>query len=113
MIMVALCFIVDAWQLTAISVLRGMKVVIAPTISTVIGYWLIGLPAAWLLMKLMGVKGVWAGFAVGLAATGLMLVILLFKSLTRFENQIRKQNDEDAHNHSKSANVATKTLTVL
>ncbi|MEH6532783.1 MAG: MATE family efflux transporter [Photobacterium frigidiphilum] len=113
MIMVALCFIVDAWQLTAISVLRGMKVVIAPTISTVIGYWLIGLPAAWLLMKLMGVKGVWAGFAVGLAATGLMLVILLFKSLTRFEQQIKQQNDEDTHNLNKNDNVTPQTITVL
>ncbi len=61
MIMVALCFVVDAWQLAAISILRGMKVVIGPTISTVIGYWLIGLPAAWLLMKQMGLEGVWAG----------------------------------------------------
>ncbi len=94
MIMVALCFVVDAWQLAAISILRGMKVVIGPTISTVIGYWLIGLPAAWLLMKQMGLEGVWAGLGVGLAATGIMLVMLLFRHLAHFEHLVR--NEEGA-----------------
>ncbi|MGF1759982.1 MATE family efflux transporter [Photobacterium sagamiensis] len=88
MIMVAMCFVVDAWQLTAISVLRGMKVVIGPTISTVVGYWLVGLPAAWLLMKLMGLEGVWAGMGIGLAATGVMLVLLLFKHIAKFERDV-------------------------
>lgn len=95
MIMVALCFVVDAWQLAAISILRGMKVVIGPTISTVIGYWFIGLPAAWLLMKQMGLEGVWAGLGIGLAATGIMLVILLFRHLTHFERLVRKE--QQAH----------------
>lgn len=94
MVMVAMCFVVDAWQLSAISILRGMKVVIAPTVSTVIGYWLIGLPAAWLLMNRMGLEGVWAGLGLGLAATGIMLVILLFRHLARFERQVEKGRDK-------------------
>ncbi|MCW8329432.1 MATE family efflux transporter [Photobacterium sp. SDRW27] len=96
MIMVAMCFVVDAWQLAAISILRGMKVVVAPTISTVIGYWVIGLPAAWILMKLMGLEGVWAGLGIGLAATGVMLVILLFRSLAHFDRSVEKSRDEPA-----------------
>ncbi|WP_299013225.1 MATE family efflux transporter [uncultured Photobacterium sp.] len=94
MIIVAMCFVVDAWQLAAISILRGMKVVIAPTLSTVIGYWLIGLPSAWVLMKLMGLKGVWAGLGIGLAATGVMLVILLFRHLAKLKNQFAEQTNQ-------------------
>ncbi|PSW20252.1 MATE family efflux transporter [Photobacterium sanctipauli] len=91
MIMVAMCFVVDAWQLAAISILRGMKVVVAPTISTAIGYWLVGLPSAWLLMKLMGLEGVWAGLGIGLAVTGIMLVIILMRHLKKLEN-IEQEN---------------------
>ena len=96
MIMVALCFVVDAWQLTAISILRGMKVVIAPTVSTVIGYWLIGLPVAWLLTGRMGLEGIWGGLGIGLASTGIMLVLLLFRCLARFERQVEKVNGKAA-----------------
>lgn len=93
MIMVSLCFVVDAWQLAAISILRGMKVVIAPTIMTVIGYWVVGLPAAWFLMDSMGLEGIWAGVALGLAATGILLMVILYKSVTDFQ---RKAEDLDA-----------------
>ncbi|MGF1701194.1 MATE family efflux transporter [Photobacterium makurazakiensis] len=96
MIMVAMCFVVDAWQLAAISILRGMKVVVAPTISTVIGYWLIGFPSAWLLMKFMGLEGVWAGLAIGLAATGVMLVIILMRHLKKLEQVEAPSVDEEA-----------------
>ncbi|MGR5126129.1 MATE family efflux transporter [Photobacterium swingsii] len=94
MIMVALCFVVDAWQLAAISILRGMKVVIAPTVVTVIGYWLVGLPAAWFLMDTMGLEGIWAGVALGLAATGILLMAILYKSVTDFQ---RKAEGVEAH----------------
>ena len=91
MIMVALCFVVDAWQLSAISILRGMKVVVGPTISTVIGYWFVGLPAAYLLMKWAGLEGIWGGLAIGLAATGVMLVVLLFKNLSAFDKSVAEK----------------------
>ncbi|UXI04129.1 MATE family efflux transporter [Photobacterium sp. TY1-4] len=97
MIMVALCFVVDGWQLAAISILRGMKVVKAPTVSTVIGYWLIGLPAAWYLMKGMGLEGIWAGLGIGLAATGVMLVSLLFRHLNHFERLVQQSHARSAH----------------
>ncbi|GAL03009.1 multidrug and toxin extrusion (MATE) family efflux pump YdhE/NorM homolog [Photobacterium aphoticum] len=85
MIMVAMCFVVDAWQLAAISILRGMKVVKAPTITTAIGYWLIGLPSAWFLMHSMGLRGIWAGLGIGLGATGLMLLVILIRELRKLE----------------------------
>ncbi|CAH0536265.1 MATE family efflux transporter [Vibrio marisflavi] len=74
---VALCFVVDGWQLLAINLLRGMKIVNRPTISTAVGYWLFGLPSAWYLMSHIGLAGIWAGIGVGLAVTGVLLLIQL------------------------------------
>lgn len=78
---VALCFVVDAWQLLAINLLRGMKIVILPTIMTAIGYWIFGLPAAWLLMSHYELAGIWGGILVGLAATGVLLLAQLVYEL--------------------------------
>ncbi|WED23799.1 MATE family efflux transporter [Vibrio sp. JC009] len=74
---VALCFVVDAWQLLAINLLRGMKIVTGPTVMTAIGYWLFGLPAAWLLMQQYGLGGIWGGIGVGLGVTGILLLAQL------------------------------------
>ncbi|OEF08404.1 MATE family efflux transporter [Vibrio genomosp. F10] len=80
---VALSFIVDAWQLLAINLLRGMKIVIAPTFITAIGYWLFGLPAAWWLMKRFELGGIWAGIGIGLAVTGGLLLWALIRELKK------------------------------
>ncbi|GAD88229.1 hypothetical protein VHA01S_004_00040 [Vibrio halioticoli NBRC 102217] len=74
---VALCFVVDAWQLLAINLLRGMKIVVVPTIITAIGYWVFGLPAAWFLMKSYGLAGIWGGIGIGLGVTGILLLLVL------------------------------------
>ncbi|KGY12698.1 multidrug transporter MatE [Vibrio tubiashii] len=87
---VALSFIVDAWQLLAINLLRGMKIVMGPTIMTAIGYWVFGLPAAWLLMPEFGLAGIWGGIGIGLGVTGVLLLVQLL-------NAIRKQRDSDSY----------------
>ncbi|CAH0526233.1 MATE family efflux transporter [Vibrio hippocampi] len=86
---VALCFVVDAWQLLALNLLRGMKIVLSPTLMTGIGYWIFGLPAAWLLMQQYGLAGIWAGIGVGLGVTGILLLIQLIHTLnqTTFTDQ--------------------------
>ncbi|MGD8109272.1 MATE family efflux transporter [Vibrio sp. TRT 17S01] len=78
---VALSFIVDAWQLLAINLLRGMKIVVGPTVITAIGYWGSGLPAAWWFMERHELAGIWGGIGVGLAATGVLLLIMLVQRL--------------------------------
>lgn len=78
---VAVSFIVDAWQLLAINLLRGMKIVAIPTLLTAIGYWVVGLPAAWWLADKYGLGGIWAGIGIGLAATGVLLLALLMKAI--------------------------------
>lgn len=108
MIMVAACFVVDAWQLSAISILRGMKVVKAPTVTTAIGYWLIGLPSAWVLMNLFGLEGVWGGLAVGLAATGLMLLFILLRELRKLEGRHVQSHEALSNEELSNKNLSTK-----
>ncbi|UUM29568.1 MATE family efflux transporter [Vibrio japonicus] len=80
---VALSFIVDAWQLLAINLLRGMRIVVAPTIMTAIGYWAFGLPASWLLMDAFGLAGIWGGIGIGLGVTGILLLVQLLLSIKK------------------------------
>ena len=82
---VALSFLVDAWQLLAINLLRGMKIVLSPTIITFVGYWLFGLPAAWLLIKPYQLTGIWAGIGIGLAVTGILLLVQLLLAIRKKE----------------------------
>ncbi|WP_394252097.1 MATE family efflux transporter [Vibrio profundi] len=82
---VALCFIVDAWQLLAINLLRGMKIVSMPTVMTAVGYWMFGLPAAWYLMPEFQLAGIWGGIGVGLGVTGILLLIHLMVVINKHE----------------------------
>ncbi|NOH81637.1 MATE family efflux transporter [Vibrio sp. RE86] len=80
---VALSFIVDAWQLLAINLLRGMKIVMGPTIMTAIGYWAFGLPAAWYLMPKFELAGIWGGIGIGLGVTGVLLLAQLLVAINK------------------------------
>ncbi len=85
---VALCFIVDAWQLLAINLLRGMKIVSMPTVMTAIGYWLFGLPAAWYLMLEYQLAGIWGGIGIGLGVTGILLLVNLMFVIRRTDRNV-------------------------
>ncbi|MGL6260266.1 MATE family efflux transporter [Vibrio sp. WXL210] len=84
---VAISFVVDAWQLLAINLLRGMTIVKGPTLITAIGYWGFGIPSAWLLTRDYGLTGIWAGIGIGLAATGIFLVVMLYQRLVKDSRQ--------------------------
>ncbi|MBV0892457.1 MATE family efflux transporter [Paracoccus sp. Z118] len=76
MIYAAAFQVVDALQAVALGLLRGVQDTRVPMVLAVISYWLIGLPAAWLLAFPLGMgpPGLWAGLVVGLtAAAGLLL----------------------------------------
>lgn len=83
---VALSFIVDAWQLLAINLLRGMKIVVGPTVVTAVGYWLFGLPAAWLLLPDFSLGGIWGGIGIGLGVTGVLLLVQLLLAIKKQRN---------------------------
>lgn len=84
---VALCFVVDGWQLLTMNLLRGMKIVNRPMLITAIGYWGFGISSAWLLMSHYQLAGVWGGVAIGLAATGILLISLLVFRFKQIEGQ--------------------------
>lgn len=91
LMMVAAAFqIVDAVQVVALGLLRGVKDTTAPMIIAVIAYWGLGMPGGyWLGFHAgFGAQGVWMGLVIGLGVAGFLL-------LWRFvviERQIRARN---------------------
>jgi len=66
----------DGVQAVAFGVLRGAGDMRVPAIANIVGYWVVGLPAGWLLAFVAGwgARGVWSGLVIGLAAVaGLLL----------------------------------------
>lgn len=65
----------DGVQAVALGVLRGLTDVKIPTVITFVSYWILGLPAGYLLAFhfSLGVNGVWIGFIVGLTASAVLL----------------------------------------
>ena len=85
--MAALFSTVDAAQVMALGVLRGMQDTSIPMAMAVFSYWIVGLPAAYLLCFTLnwGGVGLWAGLAMGLAcaATGLIgRFLILYRNIT-------------------------------
>jgi MATE family multidrug resistance protein len=81
----------DASQNIGIGVLRGVGDVTSALKLSVVGYWFIGLPCAWLLsIKAgLGIHGVWYGLMLGLSITAISQVIV-------FEKRIVALNDSAA-----------------
>ncbi|MFK9090641.1 MATE family efflux transporter [Bacillus salipaludis] len=69
----------DAIQATAQAALRGYKDVNLAFIMTLIAYWLICLPAGYLLAHFtsLGARGYWIGLTIGLLAAGIALSLRL------------------------------------
>jgi MATE family multidrug resistance protein len=65
----------DGGQVLAAGALRGLTDVKVPTAITFIAYWLLALPAGYLMAfhTRLGPTGVWAGLAAGLACAALLL----------------------------------------
>ncbi|MEM6665800.1 MAG: MATE family efflux transporter, partial [Pseudomonadota bacterium] len=68
--------IVDGLQVSAAAALRGISDTKIPAIVAITGYWLVGVPASYLLGFPAGLGGVgiWLGLAFGLAFVGIVLV---------------------------------------
>jgi MATE family multidrug resistance protein len=66
----------DCAQNIGIGLLRGLDDTASGFRITLVGYWLIGLPLAWLMGKATGhdTVGVWIGLLIGLAATATLLL---------------------------------------
>ena len=66
----------DGVQAVAFGVLRGAGDTRLPAVANIVGYWIVGLPAGWLLAFVAGwgPRGVWSGLAIGLAAVAALLL---------------------------------------
>ncbi|MFZ4863900.1 MATE family efflux transporter [Sphingobacterium sp. Mn56C] len=65
----------DGTQVVGLGVLRGLNDVNIPTIITFIAYWIIGIPAAYIMgiEWNWGVQGVWYGLTLGLLSSSILL----------------------------------------
>jgi MATE family multidrug resistance protein len=65
----------DSLQAIGAGLCRGIKDVKVPSVMVTVAYWIIGIPAGYLLaFKLhMGASGIWWGFVVGLSMAALLL----------------------------------------
>jgi MATE family multidrug resistance protein len=79
----------DGLQAVTIGILRGIGDTRAPVVISMLGYWLIGLPASLLLgFRLgMGPPGLWWGLVLGLAVTA---VVLLARVRLRLQGRIHR-----------------------
>ena len=78
LIMLAVFFqISDGLQNVAVGVLRGIQDVRVPAIIALVSYWVIMIPACYLLAFKMGfgVRGIWLGFIIGLSIAAILLTL--------------------------------------
>lgn len=68
--------VVDAMQVVTLGLLRGVQDTRVPLLLTMVSYWLIGIPAAYVLAFPvgMGPQGLWAGLVAGLSAAAALLL---------------------------------------
>lgn len=66
----------DGLQVVGLGALRGLNDTRFPTLLTLVAYWVIGLPASYLLGLYygMGVTGIWYGFVIGLSFSAAGLI---------------------------------------
>jgi len=72
----ALFQLTDAMQVMALGLLRGIRDTRVPMIAAAISYWLIGIPAGYVLAFEMGMggKGLWLGLVIGLLAAAVSMM---------------------------------------
>ncbi|WP_106744810.1 MATE family efflux transporter [Yoonia maritima] len=82
-VIAALFQIVDAAQVLALGLLRGLQDTAVPMVMATISYWVIGLPASYVLAFWFGygAAGLWLGLVVGLAVASVLLMWRFWKQL--------------------------------
>ncbi|MGL5859647.1 MAG: MATE family efflux transporter, partial [Phycicoccus sp.] len=89
LLIAAVMQIFDAGQSIGGGILRGLGDTAGPFRISLFGYWLIGLPAAYLLGVTAGwgVEGVWTGQSIGLAVTAVLLLVAFLRRVERLRRQ--------------------------
>ncbi len=78
-------FLFDAWQITFVYALRGMRWTALPMILSTVCYWLVGLGGGATLASAagLGALGVWIGFCAGLTCAAGLLAAMAFYAAGR------------------------------
>ena len=78
-------FLTDALQAVLAGALRGLKDTRLPLLFAVIGYWIIGFSAAWLLAfhADLGAVGVWIGLSIGTTVYATLLTLRFIRLANR------------------------------
>ncbi|MFF2775975.1 MATE family efflux transporter [Streptomyces sp. NPDC058052] len=89
LLIAALMQVFDATQNIGNGILRGIGDTAGPFRISLVGYWLIGLPAGYLLGVTAGwgVEGVWTGQTIGLAATAALLLAAFLRRVDRIHRE--------------------------
>lgn len=89
LLIAALMQVFDATQNIGNGILRGIGDTAGPFRISLVGYWLIGLPAGYLLgvSADWGVEGVWTGQTIGLAATAAILLAAFLRRVDRLRRE--------------------------
>lgn len=82
----------DGMQVLALGMLRGVQDTRVPMIYAIISYWLVGLPAGYLLAFRvgMGPPGLWLGLLIGLSCAAVLLMTRFWRGLSRGWTDIPK-----------------------
>ncbi|TFL19620.1 MATE family efflux transporter [Jannaschia formosa] len=85
LIVAALFQLVDAGQVMALGMLRGVQDTRMPMVYAMVGYWLLGIPTSYVLGFPLGLgpDGIWLGLCVGLAAVAVALALRFARMVAR------------------------------
>lgn len=89
-IVAALFQLVDGMQVLALGLLRGVQDTTVPMVIATISYWVIGLPASYLLAFRFGWGGVglWLGLVIGLAVAAVLLSVRFWGRSVKITPQV-------------------------
>lgn len=91
LVMIAAIFqLVDGLQVLALGLLRGVQDTTVPMVMATISYWVIGLPASYLLAFQFGLGaiGLWLGLVIGLAVAAVLLLTRFWGRSVRITPQV-------------------------
>lgn len=73
--------VADAGQVIALGLLRGVQDTKVPMVMAAISYWLVAMPASYILAFPMGygVEGVWSGLVIGLSVAFLVMTLRFWR----------------------------------
>ena len=84
-VIIGLMQVADGLQSTALGALRGLGDTRLPMLATLVAYWLIALPLAYLVGVTfgLGAAGIWIGYGAGLFVAALYLPVRFFQITQR------------------------------